>query len=102
MMNSSKLNSRITITSHAGVELFSCWADVRPITTREQLRNGNVIANDMMTVMIRYRSGINTTLKMLYKGITYDIISITDSYKDDNIILTVVMNDDDNRIRTTP
>ena len=72
-MESGKLNERITIKSHDGQISYDVWCNVRPVTTREQLRNSTVLANNLLTLQIRYL----------------------------NIILTVIMNDDTSRIRNT-
>ena len=39
MIESGKLRSRIKIFDHNNDEVCEVWADVRPITTREQLRS---------------------------------------------------------------
>ena len=87
-MESGKLNERITIKSHDGTISYDVWCNVRPVTTREQLRNSTVLAN-------------NNTYKVVYQGYEYDIVNITSDWKADSIILTVIMNDDTSRIRNT-
>ena len=84
MIESGKLRSRIKIFDHNNDEVCEVWADVRPITTREQLR-----------------SGLNSTMRVQYKDIMYDIVGITDSYTDDSIIITMEMDKSTNRIRST-
>jgi SPP1 family predicted phage head-tail adaptor len=74
---------------------------VRPVTTREQLRNSTVLANNLLTLQIRYLKDINNTYKVIYQGYEYDIVNITADWKADSIILTVIMNDDTSRIRNT-
>ena len=74
-MESGKLNERITIKSHDGQTSYDVWCNVRPVTTREQLRNSTVLANNLLTLQIRWKA--------------------------DSIILTVIMNDDTSRIRNT-
>ena len=102
MIDSGKLRSRIEIVDHDLNSVCEVWADVRPITTREMLRSQVEITTDTYTIQIRFRSGLNTTMKVRYKSIIYDIIGITDSYADDSIILTVEMsNTNDSRIRNT-
>lgn len=98
---SGKLRSRIKLLDHNMNEIASVWADVRPITTREMLRNGALIANDTYTVQIRYRSGLNTAMLVEYKSVMYNIIGITDDYASDNIIITMEMDTSTNRIRST-
>ena len=49
-MESGKLNERITIKSHDGQISYDVWCNVRPVTTREQLRNSTVLANNLLTL----------------------------------------------------
>lgn len=100
-MESGKLNERITIKSHDGTTSYDVWCNVRPVTTREQLRNSTVLANNLLTLQIRYLKDINNTFKVIYSGYEYDIVNITSDWKADSIILTVIMNDDTSRIRNT-
>ena len=112
-MESGKLNERITIKSHDGTTSYDVWCNVRPVTTREQLRNSTVLANNLLTLQIRvlannlltlqirYLKDINNTFKVIYQGYEYDIVNITADWKADSIILTVIMNDDTARIRNT-
>ena len=93
-MESGKLNERITIKSHDGLTSYDVWCNVRPVTTREQLRNSTVLANNLLTLQIRYLKDINNTFKVIYQGYEYDIVNITSDWKADSIILTVIMNDD--------
>ena len=95
MIESGKLRSRIKIFDHNNDEVCEVWADVRPITTREQLRSQVDIMTDV------YRSGLNSTMRVQYKDIMYDIVGITDSYADDSIIITMEMDKSTNRIRST-
>ena len=92
---------RITIKSHDGQISYDVWCNVRPVTTREQLRNSTVLANNLLTLQIRYLKNINNTFKVIYQGYEYDIVNITSDWKADSIILTVIMNDDASRIRNT-
>ena len=83
-MESGKLNERITIKSHDGTISY-----------------GTVLANNLLTLQIRYLKNINNTYKVIYQGYEYDIVNITADWKADSIILTVIMNDDTSRIRNT-
>ena len=94
MIESGKLRSRIKIFDHNNDEVCEVWADVRPITTREQLRS-------QVDIMTDVRSGLNSTMRVQYKDIMYDIVGITDSYADDSIIITMEMDKSTNRIRST-
>ena len=93
-MESGKLNERITIKSHDGQTSYDVWCNV-------QLRNSTVLANNLLTLQIRYLKNINNTYKVIYQGYEYDIVNITSDWKADSIILTVIMNDDTSRIRNT-
>ena len=73
-MESGKLNERITIKSHDGQTSYDVWCNVIPVTTREQLRNSTVLANNLLTLQIRYLKDINNTFKVVYQGYEYDIV----------------------------
>ena len=73
-MESGKLNERITIKSHDGQTSYDVWCNVRPVTTREQLRNSTVLANNLLTLQIRYLKNINNTYRVVYQGYEYDIV----------------------------
>ena len=75
-MESGKLNERITIKSHDGQTSYDVWCNVRPVTTREQLRNSTVLANNLLTLQIRYLKNINNTYKVIYQGYEYDIVTL--------------------------
>ena len=80
-MESGKLNERITIKSHDGQTSYDVWCNVRPVTTREQLRNSTVLANNLLTLQIRYLKNINNTFKVVYQGYEYDIVNIKEYIK---------------------
>ena len=86
-MESGKLNERITIKSHDGQTSYDVWCNVRPVTTREQLRNSTVLANNLLTLQIRYLKDINNTFKVIYQGYEYDIVNITSDWKADSITI---------------
>ena len=86
-MESGKLNERITIKSHDGTTSYDVWCNVRPVTTREQLRNSTVLANNLLTLQIRYLKNINNTYKVVYQGYEYDIVNITSDWKADSLSL---------------
>ena len=62
-MESGKLNERITIKSHDGTTSYDVWCNVRPVTTREQLRNSTVLANNLLTE--RYKQHIQSRISGL-------------------------------------
>ena len=58
------------IPSHDGQTSYDVWCNVRPVTTREQLRNSTVLlANNFLTLQIRYLKDINNTFKVIYQGL---------------------------------
>lgn len=89
MIESGKLNRRIDILQYDLTDYISVWANIRPITTREMLRNGALVSDDMFTVMIRFISGINITQKVRYGNRIYNIINISEDYDNNCIILTI-------------
>ena len=60
------------------VTVATPWAKIKPMTGREQYRADKLNATGMTQVIIRYRSDLNETMKVVYKGEDYQIRSIID------------------------
>lgn len=82
-------SSGVVIPSEEGTEYKSVWANVRPITAREQMRNQLEVQSLNFTVLIRYVSGITQQDYVIYKGLRYLINSIELSPDNDYIILAI-------------
>lgn len=89
MINAGKLNTRIKIFNSEGSVVSQCWASVRPISAKEQIRNNVEIVNDLYTVLIRYRPNIDATMYVEYQHALYDIIAINADKQSDEIYLTI-------------
>ena len=92
MIEAGRLNKQITIYESDGTTVVATvWANVRPVTSREQMRSNMEIVSDMFTVLIRYRPGLNTSQKVLYRGYCYNINSMTVDPQEQSIILTLTL-----------
>lgn len=60
------------------VDLATVWANVRPITAREQLRGGGIQSETSFTIRLRYREDINDQCRIVYRGNVLDIASVLD------------------------
>ena len=86
-METGKLNERIRIyepkadgnqTSLEDYELAgSVWADVRQVTTRDQMRSGIEVQSGQLTVLIRYLSGLSDDCLIEWNGRFYGIDNLT-------------------------
>lgn len=89
MIEAGRLSEKITLID--GTTETTVWADVRPVTAREQLRNGAEIVTDLFTALIRYRQGLSTAIKVRYKSYTYNVASITVDPATASAILTLTL-----------
>ena len=96
-METGKLNERIRIyepkadgnqTSLEDYELAgSVWADVRQVTTRDQMRSGIEIQSGQLTVLIRYVSGLSDDCLIEWNGRFYGIDNLTADRRKGEILL---------------
>ena len=96
-METGKLNERIRIyepkadcnqTSLEDYELAgSVWADVRQVTTRDQMRSGIEIQSGQLTVLIRYLSGLSDDCLIEWNGRFYGIDNLTADRRKGEILL---------------
>ena len=67
-----------------------CWADVRAITAREQIRNGLEIQDQTYTIRCRYFSGLNTSnCRIKFNNAWYLITSIQINRRERELIVSV-------------
>ena len=96
-METGKLNERIIIyepksdgnqTSLEDYELAgSVWADVRQVTTRDQMRSGIEVQSGQLTVLIRYLSGLSDDCLIEWNGRFYGIDNPTADRRKGEILL---------------
>lgn len=96
-METGKLNERISIyepkadgnqTSLEDYELAgSVWADVRQVTTRDQMRSGIEVQSGQLTVLIRYLSGLSDDCLIEWNGRFYGIDNLSSDRHKGEILL---------------
>ena len=96
-METGKLNERVRIyepkadgnqTSLEDYELAgSVWADVRQVTTRDQMRSGIEVQSGQLTVLIRYLSGLSDDCLIEWNGRFYGIDNLSSDRHKGEILL---------------
>lgn len=96
-METGKLNEQIRIyepkadgnqTSLEDYELAgSVWADVRQVTTRDQMRSGIEVQSGQLTVLIRYLSGLSDDCLIEWNGRFYGIDNLSSDRHKGEILL---------------
>ena len=96
-METGKLNERIRIyepksdgnqTSLEDYELAgSVWADVRQVTTRDQMRSGIEVQSGQLTVLIRYLSGLSDDCLIEWNCRFYGIDNLTADRRKGEILI---------------
>ena len=76
---------RLTITQGPSGDLVETWADVatlwgavEPLSGREYWQAQQVAAETSIRVRIRYRAGLDTTMRVIHDARTLEILSIVD------------------------
>lgn len=87
-MNIGKLRHRIIIqtqrnrpSEYGAVvaewhDLHTAWAEVKPISGREYFSAQQVQSEVTTQIWIRYRDGIEPTMRVAHKGKLYEIVSV--------------------------
>lgn len=74
------LNRKITvksgITKESWEPVFSCWAMVEPLSSREYWQAVAANREDEQRVTIRYRKGVEEQMRILFRDVAYNITSI--------------------------
>ena len=96
-METGKLNDRIRIYApKAGMNLTSLddyelagsvWANVRAVTTRDQMRSGIEVQSGQLTVLIRYLSGLSDDCLIEWNGRFYGIDNLSSDRHKGEILL---------------
>lgn len=67
-----------------------CWANIRSISVREQIRGGLEIADQTYTIKCRYFSGLNASdCRIKFNDLYYMITSISPNKHEDELIISV-------------
>ena len=76
---------RLTITQGTAGEVVESWSDVatvyaavEPLSGREFWQAQQVAAESQIRVRIRYRAGLDTTMRVIHDDRTLEILSIVD------------------------
>lgn len=89
-MNSGRLNRRITIQQRTAgsdsygqpveswIDVVSVWANVRPIKGRELLIAQSMKSEAIVNIDIRYRPGIDASMRINYNGRIFNIQAVID------------------------
>lgn len=65
------------------VELWTVWANVKPLTGRELISAQKVFPETTYSVTIRYRKGVTTDLKIKYRDRWLNILGMLNLDEDD-------------------
>lgn len=90
LIRAGDLSERIELLAPSGTSVRLC-ASVRPISTREYIKNGAEIISETFTIMIRYRPGVSCANSVLWHGRYYNIINMEANAGLGYIILTVTL-----------
>jgi SPP1 family predicted phage head-tail adaptor len=86
-MNSGKMRHRVTIqepieskgemggTTKQWVEFHTCWADVRELSGRERILDGQLQSDITARAFIRYTANINSSMRLVHGEKVYQIES---------------------------
>lgn len=89
-MNAGQLRHRVVIESRTGTQdsvgqpiddwsvFAELWAAVEPLTGRELFSAQQVNAETTTRVRMRYREGLDTSMRIVHHGINYNILNIID------------------------
>ncbi|MEY5101246.1 MAG: hypothetical protein RJA36_3965 [Pseudomonadota bacterium] len=87
-INAGDMRERITIQTRAsGVDSLgqesatwsthiTCWASVEPLRGKEYFAAGQVQSSVDVRIRIRWREGIVPTMRVLWRGVAHDIVSV--------------------------
>lgn len=62
-------------------DVFSCWANVNPISGREYYQAETVNSDLTHRIRLRYRKGITPDMRILYKDRIFYIVSVINEYE---------------------
>ena len=97
-MNIGKLNRRISILKYEvtrdeyGGEQRewavqrTLWANILPVSGTEYFKSQQVEAQNITTIIIRYRTDITVLNRVKYLDKTYEIIGISDNFTDHKML----------------
>lgn len=62
-------------------DVFSCWANVNPISGREYYQAETVNSDLTHRIRLRYRKGITPDMRILYRDRIFYIVSVINEYE---------------------
>lgn len=71
-------------------DVKSVWADIKTLQGREYFAAAAVQAEENVRFIIRYTTGIDETMRVLYKGKTYEIVQPPINDDELNKTLTII------------
>lgn len=89
-MNTGNMKRKITIrskttakdsegfVSETWADFLTTWAEVEPLRGREYFQAAAINAENYVRFRIRYHTGINNTMRLIYNNRTFRIISVID------------------------
>lgn len=97
-MNIGKLNRRIDILKYdvtrdeyggeqkEWVLQKTLWASIQPVSGTEYFKAQQVEAQNITTIIIRYRTDITVLNRIKYKDKIYEIIGVSDNFTNHNML----------------
>jgi len=84
-MDAGKMKDRITIQtkdpSGAWVDLARVWSEIRPLFAKEVIERGDAQQNATHLMVIRVRSDLKSTARVIFRGRIYDVQSILPHFR---------------------
>jgi SPP1 family predicted phage head-tail adaptor len=72
-------------------DYITVWAAIKPISAREFMGRDQVLAEVSEKIIMRWRSGIDATMRILYRGDVYNIEGILPDDKSGREWLTLMV-----------
>lgn len=64
------------VSQTAWVDVATVWASVDPLSAREFIQSGQTQAAITARITIRYRAGLQASMRMLHRGLVYNIAGL--------------------------
>lgn len=71
------------------IDDYACKAYIRSITADDLLKRGTTVNSRTIFVKIPYKEGITSKMRLIYKGLAYDITSV-DNNEEDNVFMDLI------------
>jgi len=77
----------------ANNNFFTAFAEIKPKVAQDRVQGDQQVSPQRFEVLIRYRSGITTTMRILFGSRTFNIVKINDENDYNNFItITAIEN----------